>query len=69
MPIWMSDAKDIRLVDVGSDYASLNIFTNDSVISVMLEREELERMTYGLIEWCGIPLFKNQPHVLEDEEE
>lgn len=66
MPIWMSDAKDIRLVDVGSDYASLNIFTNESVISIMLEREELERMTYGLIEWCGIPLFKNQP---EEEEE
>lgn len=69
MPIWMSDAKDIRLVDVGSDYASLNIFTNESVISVMLERDELERMTYGLIEWCGIPLFKNQPDVIQDEEE
>lgn len=69
MPIWISDAKDIRLVDVGGDYASLNIFTTESVISVMLEREEIERMTYGLIEWCGIPLFKNHDKALENEEE
>tara|TARA_R100000479_G_scaffold169601_1_gene111468 strand:- start:1961 stop:2176 length:216 start_codon:yes stop_codon:yes gene_type:complete len=69
MPIWSSDAKDIRLVDVGGDYASLNIFTNESVISVMLSREELERMTAGLIEWCGIPVFKNHELTFEDEQE
>lgn len=69
MPIWLSDAKDIRLVDVGGDYASLNIFTHDSVISIMLAREELERMTSSLIEWCGMPLFQNDDLFVEDGEE
>jgi len=72
MPIWTSSEKDIRLLDAGGDFLSMNIFAGDSILSIMLEREEIETMTLALMEWCGIPFFKSQmeesdTHAVDDD--
>jgi len=57
MPLWMSNDKEVRIADMGEDNVSLNIFSEEYVVGVMLDREEMEKLVFALAEYCGIPLF------------
>ena len=57
MPLWMSKDKELRFSDMGEDFVGVNVFTDEYVIGVMLDRSEIEKLLYALSEYCGIPLF------------
>lgn len=57
MPIWMSLDKELRFTDMGEDYVAVNLFAEDMVVGLMLERHEIEELVYALAEYCGFPLF------------
>ncbi len=60
MPIWKSDDSTVRVVDLGDDLISVHILHEDTIMGVMLERHEAEKLCLGLAEWCGMPLFIKQ---------
>lgn len=57
MPIWMSLDKELRFADMGEDYVAVNLFAEDMVVGLMIERHEVESLVHALAEYCGIPLF------------
>ena len=57
MPIWMSNDKELRFTDMGEDYVAVNLFAEDMVVGLMMERNEIEALVYALAEYCGFPLF------------
>ena len=57
MPLWMSLDKELRFTDMGEDYVAINIFSEEMVVGLMLEREEIESLAYALAEYCGFPIF------------
>ena len=57
MPLWMSKDKELRFGDMGEDLVSVNLFSEEYVVGLMLERAEIESLVYALAEYCGLPLF------------
>ena len=57
MPIWISPDKQLRIADMGEDYIALNLFAEEMVVGIMLERSEVESLAYALAEYCGFPIF------------
>lgn len=57
MPLWMSIDKELRIADMGEDWVAINLFAEDMVVGLMLQREEIESMVYALAEYCGFPIF------------
>ena len=57
MPLWMSNDKEVRIADMGEDQVAINIFSDEYVVCVMLERSEIESLVIALAEYCGIGLF------------
>tara|TARA_Y100001937_G_C7093414_1_gene318906 strand:+ start:665 stop:844 length:180 start_codon:yes stop_codon:yes gene_type:complete len=56
MKIWVSNDKELRFTEVDDNYITVNLFTDDFIIGVMITRREAERLCLSLAEWCGIPL-------------
>ena len=57
MPLFMSNDKELRVSDMGEDFVGVNIFADEYIVGVMLDRNEVEKLLYALSEYCGIPLF------------
>ena len=57
MPLWMSNDKEMRVADMGEDHVAINIFTDEYVVGLMLNRDEIEGLCLALAEYCGIGLF------------
>lgn len=58
MPIWKSDDEQLILTEMGHDYVAFNIFSEELVIGIMLNRTEIEELCNSLLEYCGIPIFE-----------
>jgi len=57
MPLWMSKDKEVRIADMGEDFVAINIFSEEYVVGVMLDRAEIEKLVIAMAEYCGIGLF------------
>lgn len=62
--IWTSKEKDAQLTELTDNLIALNIFTEDYIVGIVIDRSEAEQLALGIAEWVGLPLFFN----MEEEE-
>ena len=53
--IWSSKTGDVKFTELPNDMVLLNIFAQDAVAGVVLDRLEIENLADALLEWAGIP--------------
>jgi len=62
--IWTSKEKDAQLTELTDNLIALNIFSEDYIVGIVIDRSEAEQLALGIAEWVGLPLFFN----MEEEE-
>ena len=62
--IWTSKEKDAQLTELTDNLIALNIFTDEIIVGIVIDRIEAEQLALGIAEWVGLPVFFSS-----DEEE
>lgn len=57
--IWTSKEKDAQLTELTDNLIALNIFSEDFIVGIVIDRSEAEQLALGISEWVGLPLFIN----------
>lgn len=57
--IWTSKEKDAQLTELTDNLIALNIFNEDFIVGIVIDRSEAEQLALGICEWVGLPLFIN----------
>ena len=57
--IWTSKEKDAQLTELTDNLIALNIFSEDYIVGIVIDRSEAEQLALGIAEWVGLPLFFN----------
>ena len=57
--IWTSKEKDAQLTELTDNLIALNIFNEDFIVGIVIDRSEAEQLALGISEWVGLPLFIN----------
>ena len=57
--IWTSKEKDAQLTEQTDNLIALNIFSEDFIVGIVIDRSEAEQLALGISEWVGLPLFIN----------
>lgn len=55
--IWTSKEKDAQLTELTDNLIALNIFTDELIVGIVIDRREAEQLALGIAEWVGLPLF------------
>jgi|TARA_R100001443_G_scaffold7122_2_gene16289 hypothetical protein len=57
--IWTSKEKDAQLTELTDNLIALNIFSEEYIVGIVIDRSEAEQLALGIAEWVGLPLFFN----------
>ena len=55
--IWTSKEGDAQLTELTNNLIALNIFTDEIIVGIVIDRIEAEQLALGIAEWVGLPLF------------
>lgn len=55
--IWTSKEKDAQLTELTDNLIALNIFTDEIIVGIVIDRIEAEQLALGIAEWVGLPVF------------